>query len=63
MAESVRSAEGVSCGRGCVQDESMMLCRLEQDGCFEVPRSTGESRDQTARVSIPAYPRQSALDA
>ena len=51
------------CGRGYGQDESMMLCRLEHDGCFEVPRSTGASRDQTAWVSMLAYPRQSALDA
>ena len=38
-----------------------MLCLLERDDCFEVPRSTGASRDQTAgeeRVSMLAYPRQ-----
>ena len=61
MAEIVRSAEDVSCGRGCGQDELMVLCLLEHDDCFEVPRSTGASRDQTARedgVSTPAYPRQ-----
>ena len=63
MAESVRGAEGVSCGGGCGQDESVNLSRLEHDGCCEVPRSTGASRDQTARVSMLAYPRQSALDA
>ena len=35
----------------------MMLRLLEHDNCFEVPRSTGASRDQTAgqnRVSLGA---------
>lgn len=61
MAECVPGAEDVSCGRGYGQDELMVLCLLEHDDCFEVPRSTGASRDQTAGndgVSMLAYPRQ-----
>ena len=37
-----------------------MMRLLERGGCFEAPQSAGESRDQTAGVSLLAYPQLDA---
>ena len=40
-----------------------MMRLLERGDCFEAPQSAGKSRDQTAGVSLLAYPQRPTLDA
>ena len=60
MAEFVISVENASCVLGYDQEHSKMMRLLERGDCFEAPQSARESRDQTAGVSLLAYPQLDA---